>query len=70
MVRFYIPETARWSSTRQKTTGLGEYLTDAFRAVAVYRELLELDEAHLVRRDLPSVVSAEPSRCGFRDYRG
>ncbi len=34
MVRFYIPEVARWSAIRQRTTGLGEYLTDAVRAVA------------------------------------
>lgn len=34
MVRFYIPEGARWTAIRQKTTGLGEYLTDAVRAVA------------------------------------
>jgi type I restriction enzyme M protein len=34
MVRFYIPEVARWPQIRQKTTGLGEYLTDAVRAVA------------------------------------
>jgi type I restriction enzyme M protein len=34
MVRFYIPEAARWPQIRQRTTGLGEYLTDAVRAVA------------------------------------
>lgn len=34
MVRFYIPPVARWSEIRQKTTGLGEHLTDAVRAVA------------------------------------
>ncbi|MCR4439470.1 MAG: class I SAM-dependent DNA methyltransferase [bacterium] len=33
-VRFYIPEHARWPSIRQQTTGLGQYLTDAVRAVA------------------------------------
>jgi len=34
LVRFYIPEEARWSAIATKTTGLGEYLTDAVRAVA------------------------------------
>ncbi len=34
MVRFYIPPIARWPEIRQKTTGLGEHLTDAVRAVA------------------------------------
>ncbi len=34
LVRFYIPEGARWSAIATKTTGLGEYLTDAVRAVA------------------------------------
>ncbi len=33
-VRFYIPENARWPAIRQRTTGLGQYLTDAVRAVA------------------------------------
>lgn len=33
-VRFYIPENARWSNIRRQSTGLGEYLTDAVRAVA------------------------------------
>jgi type I restriction enzyme M protein len=34
LVRFFIPENARWEAIRQKTTGLGQYLTDAVRAVA------------------------------------
>ncbi|MBX6770816.1 MAG: SAM-dependent DNA methyltransferase [Chloroflexi bacterium] len=34
LVRFYIPPAARWSVIRQRTTGLGEHLTDAVRAVA------------------------------------
>jgi len=34
IVRFYIPPQARWNAIRTKTTGLGEYLTDAVRAVA------------------------------------
>jgi len=33
-VRFYIPENARWPKIRKQTTGLGQYLTDAVRAVA------------------------------------
>lgn len=34
LVWFYIPEQARWSAIARKTSGLGEYLTDAVRAVA------------------------------------
>jgi type I restriction enzyme M protein len=34
LVRFYLPEAARWPTIAAKTTGLGEHLTDAVRAVA------------------------------------
>jgi type I restriction enzyme M protein len=34
LVRFYVPPKARWATVAQKTTGLGEHLTDAVRAVA------------------------------------
>lgn len=34
LVRFFIPLTARWPEIARRTTGLGEYLTDAVRAVA------------------------------------
>jgi type I restriction enzyme M protein len=34
LVRFYIPEKARWSTVATITTGLGQALTDAVRAVA------------------------------------
>lgn len=34
LVRFYLPEPARWPSIARRTTGLGERLTDAVRAVA------------------------------------
>ncbi|MGC8898737.1 MAG: N-6 DNA methylase, partial [Bacteroidota bacterium] len=34
LVRFYIPPEARWSAISRVTTGLGQYLTDAVRAVA------------------------------------
>ncbi|MGC9455790.1 MAG: N-6 DNA methylase [Phycisphaerae bacterium] len=34
LVRFYLPETARWDGIAKQTTGLGEYLTDAVRAIA------------------------------------
>ncbi len=34
LVRFYLPEIARWPSIAAKTIGLGEHLTDAMRAVA------------------------------------
>lgn len=34
LVRFFLPQKARWSEIALKTTGLGEYLTDGVRAVA------------------------------------
>jgi len=34
MVHFYIPELARWPNIIRRTTGLGQYLTDAVMAVA------------------------------------
>jgi len=34
LVRFYVPLKARWTTVAQKTTGLGEHLTDAVRAIA------------------------------------
>ena len=34
LVRFFIPEHARWEAIRRQTSGLGQYLTDAVRAVA------------------------------------
>lgn len=41
MVRFFIPDVARWPEIRQKTTGLAEHLTDAVRAVARENPRLE-----------------------------
>lgn len=34
LVRFYLPPRARWPEITRQTTNLGEYLTDAVRAVA------------------------------------
>src|ERR1039458_5743667 len=34
LVRFFLPKKARWPTIAQKTTGLGEHLTDAMRSVA------------------------------------
>jgi type I restriction enzyme M protein len=34
LVRFFIPEIARWHAIATRTTNLGEYLTDAVRAIA------------------------------------
>ena len=34
LVRFYLPPKARWQGIARQTTGLGEYLTDAVRAIA------------------------------------
>lgn len=41
LVRFYVPENARWGAVKAKTTGLGEYLTDAVRAVSKQNPRLE-----------------------------
>jgi len=34
LVRFYLPDNARWEAIRRQTAGLGQYLTEAVRAVA------------------------------------
>jgi type I restriction enzyme M protein len=34
LVRFYIPKAALWSKISLQPTGIGEYLTDAIRAVS------------------------------------
>lgn len=34
LVRFYIPPKARWSAISKQTTNVGQYLTDAVRAIA------------------------------------
>jgi type I restriction enzyme M protein len=34
LVRFFVPEKARWTNVARQTRNLGEYLTDAVRAVA------------------------------------
>jgi type I restriction enzyme M protein len=34
LVRFYVPINSRWATIQKKTTGLGEFLTDAVRAIA------------------------------------
>jgi len=34
LVRFYLPPETRWGAIRQRTTGLGQYLTDVVRSVA------------------------------------
>ncbi len=34
LVRFYVPTGALWAELARRTSGLGEYLTDAVRAVA------------------------------------
>ncbi|WP_206156839.1 type I restriction-modification system subunit M [Candidatus Roseilinea sp. NK_OTU-006] len=34
LVRFYLPDHARWEAIRRQTAGLGQYLTEAVRAVA------------------------------------
>jgi len=34
LVRFYLPEHARWLNISRQTTGVGEYLTNAVRSIA------------------------------------
>lgn len=34
LVRFYIPKEARWEAIARKSTGIGEFMTDAVRAIA------------------------------------
>jgi len=34
LVRFFVPEKARWEAVAKQTKGVGEYLTDAVRDVA------------------------------------
>lgn len=41
LVRFYIPSEARWDKVREKTSNLGERLTDALRHVAKENRKLE-----------------------------
>ena len=41
LVRFYVPEVARWEAIRGRTTGLGEYLTDTVRGVSKENPRLE-----------------------------
>lgn len=41
LVRFFLPKKARWPTIAQKTTGLGEHLTDAVRSVARENPLLQ-----------------------------
>ena len=41
LVRFFLPKKARWTTIAQKTTGLGEHLTDAVRSVARENPLLQ-----------------------------
>lgn len=41
LVRFYVPDEAHWDAIRTKSTGLGEYLTDAVRSVSKENRRLE-----------------------------
>ncbi len=34
LIRFYLPDSVRWRTVREQTTGLGERLTDNLRAIA------------------------------------
>lgn len=41
LVRFYVPPEGRWATVAAKTTGMGEALTDAVRAVARHNPRLQ-----------------------------
>jgi len=41
LVRFYIPEPARWENIRKQTTAIGQYLTDVVRSVARENPILQ-----------------------------
>lgn len=41
LVWFYLPKKARWSGIAKQSTGLGEYLTDAVRAIARENQKLQ-----------------------------
>jgi type I restriction enzyme M protein len=41
LVRFYIPEEARWGKIAKVTTGVGEYLTTAVRSIAMENPKLQ-----------------------------
>jgi Type I restriction-modification system methyltransferase subunit len=56
LVRFYVPEIARWENIRKQSRDLGEYLTDALRELA--RENPEL-EGVIDRVDFNAVVSGQ-----------
>ena len=40
LVRFYIPEKARWENIRKQNTNIGEYLTSVVREAAKHNEKL------------------------------
>ncbi len=56
LVRFYVPEVARWENIRKQSRNLGEYLTSALRELA--RENPEL-EGVVDRVDFNAVVSGQ-----------
>lgn len=41
LVRFYIPEEARWQNIAKQTSKVGEYLTDCVRKIAKYNQKLQ-----------------------------
>lgn len=41
LVWFYLPEDARWKNIALQTTGVGQYLTDAVRAIARHNPQLQ-----------------------------
>lgn len=59
LVRFYIPEEARWESVALQTTSVGEYLTDSVRTIA--RENPKL-------AGVIDIVDFNATAAGQRDY--
>lgn len=82
LVRFYMPEMARWGEIAKKTTGLGEHLTDAVRAVAKenprLQGVIDVTDFNATTagqrivdderlRDLVGVLSKKGYRLGLKD---
>ena len=63
LVRFYIPENARWPNIARQTTNLGKYLTDAVCAVA--KENPELSGSTLFRVKMGRPVRGMLRNCSL-----
>jgi type I restriction enzyme M protein len=48
LVRFFIPKQTAWPEIRKKTTGIGEKLTDATRAIAKENPVNPIPATHAI----------------------